>query len=74
MTVSILVVDDEPDAVELFRQCFRREVRGGTYSRRAGLPSRASALGPNVNVAGLPPEVGEVQAPDITASRRTDSD
>ena len=23
MTVSILVVDDEPDAVELFRQCFR---------------------------------------------------
>src|SRR5262249_38249174 len=32
MTVSILVVDDEPDAVELFRQCFRREVRGGTYA------------------------------------------
>jgi CheY-like chemotaxis protein len=31
MTVSILVVDDEPDVVELFRQRFRREVRGGTY-------------------------------------------
>jgi CheY-like chemotaxis protein len=32
MTVSILVVDDEPDVVELFRQRFRREVRGGTYA------------------------------------------
>jgi CheY-like chemotaxis protein len=32
MTVSILVVDDEPDAVELFRQCCRREVRGGAYT------------------------------------------
>jgi hypothetical protein len=27
MTISILVVDDEPDAGELFRQCFRCEVR-----------------------------------------------
>ena len=32
MTVSILVVDDEPDVVELFRWRFRREVRGGTYA------------------------------------------
>jgi CheY-like chemotaxis protein len=32
MTVSILVVDDEPDVAELFRQCFRREVRQGTYA------------------------------------------
>ena len=32
MTVSILVVEDEPDAVELFRQHFRREARGGTYA------------------------------------------
>src|SRR5947208_6472227 len=32
MTVSILVVDDEPDAAELFRQRFRREVRQGTYA------------------------------------------
>ena len=31
MTVSILVVDDEPDVAELFRQCFRREVRQGDY-------------------------------------------
>jgi CheY-like chemotaxis protein len=31
MTVSILVVDDEPDVAELFRQRFRREVRQGTY-------------------------------------------
>jgi len=32
MTVSILVVDDESDVAELFRQCFRREVRQGTYA------------------------------------------
>ena len=31
MTVSILVVDDEPDVALLFRQQFRREVRQGTY-------------------------------------------
>jgi CheY-like chemotaxis protein len=31
MSVSILVVDDEPDVGELFRQRFRREARDGTY-------------------------------------------
>jgi CheY-like chemotaxis protein len=31
MTVSILIVDDEPDVAELFRQHFRRETRHGTY-------------------------------------------
>jgi CheY-like chemotaxis protein len=31
MTFSILVVDDEPDIAEMFRQRFRREVRQGTY-------------------------------------------
>ena len=31
MSVSILVVDDEPDIAELFRQRFRRETRQGTY-------------------------------------------
>ena len=28
---SILVVDDEPDVADLFRQRFRRESRQGTY-------------------------------------------
>jgi CheY-like chemotaxis protein len=32
MTVSILVVDDESDVSELFRQQFRREVWQGTYA------------------------------------------
>ena len=32
MTVSILVVDDESDVADLFRQRFRREVRQGTYA------------------------------------------
>ena len=31
MTVSILIVDDEADVAELFRQHFRREVRQGLY-------------------------------------------
>jgi len=31
MSVSILVVDDESDVAELFRQQFRREARQGTY-------------------------------------------
>jgi two-component system, response regulator, stage 0 sporulation protein F len=31
MTVSILIVDDEPDVAVLFRQQFRREAREGVY-------------------------------------------
>jgi CheY-like chemotaxis protein len=31
MSVSVLVVDDEPDVAELFRQRFRRETRQGKY-------------------------------------------
>ena len=31
MSVSILVVDDEPDVAHLFRQRFRRESRQGKY-------------------------------------------
>ena len=31
MSVSILVVDDEPDVADLFRQRFRREARDRTY-------------------------------------------
>jgi CheY-like chemotaxis protein len=31
VSVSILIVDDEPDVAELFRQRFRREVREGFY-------------------------------------------
>jgi len=31
VSASIMVVDDEPDFAELFRQQFRREARQGTY-------------------------------------------
>jgi CheY-like chemotaxis protein len=31
MSFSILVVDDEPDVAEMFRQRFRREAKQGTY-------------------------------------------
>jgi len=32
MSVSIMVVDDEPDVVDLFKRRFRRELRKGEYS------------------------------------------
>jgi len=31
VSLSILIIDDEPDVAELFRQRFRREVRQGEY-------------------------------------------
>lgn len=34
MMRRLLVVDDEPDAIELFRQSFRREIRAGAYDIR----------------------------------------
>ncbi len=34
MSHKLLVVDDEPDAIELFRQSFRREIRAGDYDIR----------------------------------------
>jgi CheY-like chemotaxis protein len=44
MTVNLLLVDDEPDAIELFRQKFRRELRKGEISIRFAT-SGAAALG-----------------------------
>ena len=43
MTVSILIVDDEPDVADLFRQRFRREAREGRYVLHFAL-SAAEAL------------------------------
>jgi CheY-like chemotaxis protein len=48
MSVSILVVDDEPDVAELFRQRFRRETRQGKYV----LHYAASAAGALDRLAG----------------------
>src|SRR5437764_14197265 len=31
VSLSILIIDDEPDVAKLFRQRFRREVRQGEY-------------------------------------------
>ena len=54
MSVSIMVVDDEPDVAELFRQRFRREVRQGLYvmhfaalRARRRWTSSATAFGPS---------------------------
>jgi CheY-like chemotaxis protein len=56
MSVSILVVDDEPDVAELFRQRFRREVRDSTYvmhfanSAEAALRRLADGIQPTLIV------------------------
>lgn len=55
MGFSILIVDDEPDVADLFRQRFRREVRRGRYvlhfaaSGEEGL-RRLAELGPELIV------------------------
>ncbi len=63
MSVSILVVDDEPDVGELFRQRFRRETRRGAYvihfaqsgpealdSLRAGVSPRLIVILSDINM------------------------
>lgn len=40
MTVSVFVVDDEPDVEAMFRQRFRREVRQGLYTLDFALSGR----------------------------------
>jgi len=42
MSVRILMVDDEPDAQDLFRQNFRREIRKGTYAFDFALSGEAA--------------------------------
>ena len=42
MTARILMVDDEPDAQELFRQNFRREIRKGVYAFDFALSGEAA--------------------------------
>jgi CheY-like chemotaxis protein len=56
MSASIIVVDDEPDVAELFRQRFRRESRQGTYvmhfaaSGEAALELLSGEIDPSVIV------------------------
>ncbi len=54
MTTRILMVDDEPDAQELFRQNFRREIRKGVYSFDFALSGEAAL---ELLRSGKPPEV-----------------
>ena len=51
MSVSILVVDDEPDVADLFRQHFRREVRQGTYVMHFATPGDRDKRGCGVTGA-----------------------
>ena len=54
MTIRVLLVDDEPDAQELFRQNFRREIRKGIYSFDFA-QSGKQAL--DILTNGTPPEI-----------------
>ncbi len=67
MTVSVLVVDDEPDIVELFKRRFRRELRNGEFSLQFAI-SGEDAL--NQLRTGLDPEVililSDINMPGMT--------
>jgi len=67
MNARILMVDDEPDAQELFRQNFRREIRKGVYSFDFAL-SGEEAL--EVLRVGEPPKVvlvlSDINMPGMT--------
>ena len=56
MSVSILVVDDESDVADLFRQRFRHEARQGTYVMRyVGCRGIGSARGGDPACSGRSP-------------------
>ncbi len=57
MTKHILMVDDEPDVQELFRQNFRREIREGVYSFEFALSGEAAL---EMLEEQLPPRAGMV--------------
>lgn len=67
MMYRILVVDDEPDAQDLFRQNFRREIRNSTYAFEFAM-SGEEALG--VLTGQEPPEVvmvlSDINMPGMT--------
>lgn len=67
MTARILMVDDEPDAQELFRQNFRREIRNGVYSFDFARSGEAAL---NVLRGQTPPEVvlvlSDINMPGMT--------
>jgi len=67
VTVRILMVDDEPDAQELFRQNFRKEIRNSTYAFEFAM-SGEEAL--NVLDGQQPPEVvmvlSDINMPGMT--------
>jgi len=67
MTARILMVDDEPDAQELFRQNFRREIRNGVYSFDFAQSGEAAL---NVLRGQTPPEVvlvlSDINMPGMT--------
>ncbi len=54
MTARILMVDDEPDAQDLFRQNFRREIRKGVYAFDFAISGEAAL---EVLKGQTPPEV-----------------
>jgi len=72
MSASILIVDDEPDVADLFRQRFRREARRGTYvmhfaaSGREALDRLAGEIQP-----GLVAVLSDINMPGMEGRSRS---
>jgi len=67
MTATILLIDDEPDAGELFRQNFRRQIRNGDFevvfvqSGEEGLNYLGDDNSPNASVV-----LSDIKMPGIS--------
>ena len=71
MSVSILVVDDELDVANLFRQRFRREARQGTYVMHFTRPKTPR---PRTRRFWVPPQAGRfrsVEGPATPTARHS---
>ncbi len=73
MTVAILVVDDEPDVVELFSQRFRREVRREQFALHFAITGKEALdllgadLDPNDTVVLIDIRLPDMSGHDLMA-------
>jgi CheY-like chemotaxis protein len=66
MMVLVLVVDDEPDVEELFRQQFRRELRSGRFTMEFA-QSAPAALGRITEARSLILILSDINMPGMSA-------